>query len=264
MKHEKFSIKALGLMLALSLQFSCSSIEQAEMKVLKVRNIPPTIFLSKSTAAVRTIDMVPQYVFKGKDDCDIFLQEDTLSTKYHVTLNNQNKELAYRFINNAYLDNLEIELKYDQNTQEVNAMTLLQDKQRTRSGNSVTLPIDKIEIVKTKLKTFSYKTCVSGYRIDKQKRQLTVFIDFMTSHDWPFHFPINAFDSSVDIIKMAYENKLWIEWTLIPETEEIASIRFCDAIEQTKLKTGNKIPIVPSDACSALTEDELKNVFYRM
>ncbi len=261
MKHIRFSINTLGLMLALCLQFSCSSIEQTETRMPKEESVPTSILLSKSTADVKTIDMVPQYVFKGKDDCDIILQEDTTSTKYHVTLNKLNKEAAYRFINNAYLNYLVIRLKYDQATQEVNSMTLLQNKQRTRSGNAATFPVDKIEIVKTNLKTFTYKAYVSGYRIDEQKQQLTVFIDFMTSHNWPYHFPIKAFDSSVNIIKKAYENKLWVEYTLIPETEEIASIRFCDAIEQTRLKTESNFPIIPSDACSTLTEDELKKVF---
>lgn len=115
MKHLTFCFDALKLMLSLSFMFSCSSIEQAEMKVPKERNIPTAILLSKSTAHVKTEDLVPLYVFKGKDNCDFLGQEDATSTKYHVTLNNQNKESAFRFINNAYLNCLEIEFKYDRN-----------------------------------------------------------------------------------------------------------------------------------------------------
>ncbi len=236
MKRTTFSINTLGLMLALCLQFSCSSIEQTETRMPKEESVPTSILLSKSTADVKTIDMVPQYVFKGKDDCDIILQEDTTSTKYHVTLNKLNKEAAYRFINNAYLNNLVIRLKYDQATQEVNSMTLLQNKQWTRSGNAATFPVDKIEIVKTNLRTYTCKEFVSACNIDREHDLITIGIDFMTSQLWYFHFPIKAFESSTEMMRKAFEEKLLVEFVFIPETKEVASIQFCNAVEQTKKK----------------------------
>lgn len=250
----------LGILATIWLNWSCASIEQTEKADNNTES--SKIVLSSSTKS-ETVSFIPHYVFlDSHDNLSLYIQEDTILPKYHIRITKENKKVCNELINYAFLNNIELELKFNKLNQEVNSLKLTSRKEKTRTEKQIIIPIEPITIVQNAKETYSIKELISSYKIDRINNVIDIGIDFLTAQLAHYHFPINAFENSIDIIKKAFEKKLLAEFRFNPDTHEIVSIQFCNATEQTKKKLiYKKGHIIGPTECSTLTEEELKKVF---
>lgn len=249
----------LGILATIWLNWSCASIEQTEKADNNTENSKIVVSSTKS----ETVSFIPHYVFlDSHDNLSLYIQEDTILPKYHIRITKENKKVCNELINYAFLNNIELELKFNKLNQEVNSLKLTSRKEKTRTEKQIIIPIEPITIVQNAKETYSIKELISSYKIDRINNVIDIGIDFLTAQLAHYHFPINAFENSIDIIKKAFEKKLLAEFRFNPDTHEIVSIQFCNATEQTKKKLiYKKGHIIGPTECSTLTEEELKKVF---
>lgn len=258
---SKKTFITFGILVIIWLNWSCASIEQSEAKKADSHIKSSKIVLASSSESETTI-FIPHYVFlDNHDNLSLYIQEDTILPKYHIKITKENEKVCNELINYAYLNNIEIELKFNKLNQEVYSLELTRRKENTRVEKQVPIPVVPITIAQNTKEYYSLKEYISSYKIDNENNLIDIGIDFLTAQLSHYHFPINAFENSIDIIKQAFEKKLLAEFRLNPETHEIISIQFCKATEQTKKKLINKKGhILEPDECSTLTEEELKKV----
>lgn len=286
MKAIKLIITLINISTFCCLCYSCSSIEQATESEIERYGIEKThLALATSIGGSKTTSIVPRYVFEDKDKMILFIQEDSISPKYHLKLNSQNKKTCNDIINLAFYNNFKVELKYDAQTLEVSSIRLNMTKNRTIAEDSFVIPTGEIEVEKTNIEPNDELSCLAqccGIESTGQYYLINVM---------PFarYFKLNCkaknYEYARKILETAEKRELSVLLKILNETNEILKIKILPATELTKRKVkstippivpiriqplhktqGNKIApnIGPSGECSILTEEELKKAFNRI
>ncbi len=286
MKTIKLIITLLHISLFCCLCNSCSSIEQTTESEFGHYGVEKThLILSSSKCENLTTSIVPRYVFEDKDKMSLYIQEDTISPKYHLKLNSQNQKACNDIINLAYYNNFNVELKYDVQNLEVCSIRLNIAKNRTRAEDSFIIPTGEIEVEKTNLETNDWLNCYAnccGQESTGQRYLINVT---------PFasYFYLNcdakSFEYAKKILETAEKRKLNVGLKYICDTKDIVKIKILPAYKITENKVAPIIaPIAPIKIrpvhrtqenktapsithktpigkCSVLTEEELKKAF---
>lgn len=279
MNSIKLIITLLYISLFCCLCNSCSSIEQTTESEFGHYGVEKThLILSSSKGEDLTTSIVPRYVFEDKDKMSLYIQEDTISPKYHLKLNSQNQKTCNDIINLAYYNNLNVELKYDVQNLEVSSIRLNIAKNRTIAEDSFIIPTGEIEVEKTNIEPndeLSYLAQCCGVESTGQYYLINVM---------PFasYFKLNCkarnYEYARKLLETAEKRNLSVLLKILNETNEILKIKVLPATELTNRKVKSTItPIVPINIrpihktqenkiapniapireCSVLTEEEL-------
>ena len=288
MKSNKLIITLLYISLFCCLCNSCSSIEQTTVSEFGHYGVEKThLILSSSKGENLTTSIVPRYVFEDKDKMSLYIQEDTISPKYHLKLNSQNQKTCNDIINLAYYNNFNVELKYDAQNLEVSSIRLNIAKNRTRAEDSFIIPTGEIEVEKTNLETNDWLNCYAN--CCGQESTGKRFLINVTPFASYFYLNCSAknYEYAKKILETAEKRKLNIGLKYICDTKDIVKIKILPAYKITENKVTPAItPIVPikiqsihktlenkttptithiiPGECSVLTEEELKKAFSRI
>ena len=249
-------------MVAISL-FSCTSIDKSDLSsVLGENRMAFELLPTSNDAAVTTL--VPRFVFPNSDKRSLTIMADTLGPQYHLTLIAENVKTCSDIIDVAYLNGLEVELKYTKKNHEVSSVRLLCGKTR---DSSPILTTEWVSALKTNIPTAKWRNIriVGHHWMDKSKAKL--IIQPMFPYDMILWGNTPNFEQCLHIIEFAENNHLRVDLLFVGDTYEIVALRLSNAVEQTGWKiVGTRFYRTRTQPkeCSVLTEEELQRVFSRI
>lgn len=247
MKAIKHIIILINVSIFCCLCYSCSSIEQTTESELEQYGIEKTkLTLGPTKGENKTTSIVPHYVFSNNDKMSLFIQDDTISPKYHLKLNSQNQKICNDLINLAYYNNFEVELKYDAQSLEVSSIRLNIAKNRTRAEYSFIIPTGEIEVEKTNLLPNDELSCFAHCcGVESTGKNYLISVTPFARYIY-LSCSANNYEYARTILETAEKRKLSVLLTIINETNEIVKIKILPASKITESKvTPTTTPLTP-------------------
>lgn len=227
---------------------------------------PMSVELKQSSENVSTTHFVPRYVFLDNDKRSLIVKADTIGPQYHLALKEENVKSCHDLIDIAYLNDMEVEFRYDKSSKEVNSVKLLGRKAGKRSNTPI-FTTEWVQSFKTNMKTYTLKHVYVDQVLQDDNKPYLLVGSFLPRYynlkrDTP-QFPICR-----EILERAKEKFLFVDMEIAgDDSHEIVAVRFSSAIWQTFWRTSwrphTRVGVLPTE-CSVLSEEELKQVYRRI